>query len=89
MLPKIDTKAIAKADCFCLRPIKDLVDNKFLTFLLSDFSIYQKLSNQIHGATRPRINTTQLKELQIPVPPLEEQKEIVKRVEKLLNLQIK
>ena len=48
----------------------------------SSFSI---LNENIHGATRPRINLTQLKSLPILVCSITEQKEIVHRVERLFK----
>jgi len=85
ILPKIG-KAIAKADCFCLRPIPQLLNYKYLTFILSSPQIYSELADVIHGATRPRINTKQLKGCSIPFPPIKEQQEIVRRVEALFKV---
>ena len=85
-MPKLPTKAIAKADCFCIRPNENIIDKYFLLYSLVSFHAYQQLVLNIHGATRPRINTTQLKKLLIPLPPLEEQKEIVRQVDRLFAL---
>jgi type I restriction enzyme S subunit len=85
VLPHIET-AIAKADCFCLRPISRLINSKYLAFVLSSSQIYNELNRLVHGATRPRINTTQLKNLDIPLPPLKEQDEIVRRVEAFFKI---
>lgn len=86
MLPQFKTKAIAKADCFCLRPIGRLVDQTFLTFQLVSRESYKALVENVHGATRPRINTTQLRKLKIRVCPLPEQQEIVRCVNELFKL---
>ncbi len=83
ILPELKTKAIAKADCFCIRPDETKMDKKYLLFLLVSKISFNQLVANIHGATRPRINTTQLKTLIISLPPLEEQQEIVRRVESL------
>jgi type I restriction enzyme S subunit len=83
ILPKLPTKAIAKADCFCIRPNETAIDKIFLLYILISLRSYEQLVLNIHGATRPRINTTQLKTLLIPLPELKEQKEIVRRVEQL------
>jgi len=85
VLPKID-KAIAKADCFCLRPIDILINRKYLIFILSSPQFYSKVAEIIHGATRPRINTKQLKNMYIPLAPIKEQQEIVRRVESLFKI---
>ena len=85
VLPKIE-KAIAKADCFCLRPMAEMSDSRYLAFILSSRQTYSELVKAVHGATRPRITTKQLKNLIIPLAPLKEQKEIVRRVEALFKL---
>lgn len=86
ILPELSTKAIAKADCFCVRPDESKINKKFLLYSLVSFNSYQQLVMNIHGATRPRINTTQLKKVLIPYPPLSEQKEIVRQVDHLFAL---
>lgn len=83
ILPKLKTKAIAKADCFCIRPDITIIDKKFLLYILVSNTTYSQLTSHIHGATRPRINTTQLKTITIPLVSLREQQEIVSRVESL------
>ncbi len=40
----------------------------------------------MHGATRPRINTTQLKSINIPICCLEEQHQIVQEIESRLSV---
>jgi type I restriction enzyme S subunit len=86
VLPKLETKAIAKADCFCLRPREDVVDRHYLALQVVSWESYERLSENIHGATRPRINITQLRNLEVRVCPLPEQHEIVRRVEAMFKL---
>jgi len=86
VLPKLKTKAIAKADCFCLRPRQEVVNRHYLMLQLVSRESYEGLSGSVHGATRPRINTTQLRNLEVRVCPLAEQHEIVRRVEAMFKL---
>jgi type I restriction enzyme S subunit len=86
VLPTFTTKAIAKADCFCLRLRHELVDRYYLTLQLASWESYNRLLEDVHGATRPRINIRQLRKLDIRIPPIPEQQEIVRRVESMLKL---
>ncbi len=81
VLPKQIEKAINKADCFCVRCYGDSIYNYYLSLYLATNATYKRLENEVHGATRPRINTTQLKNVEVPVCPIEEQKEAVRLLE--------
>lgn len=83
ILPALPTRAIAKADCFCIRPNLSQVNKKFLLYCLASSTSYCKLVKEIHGSTRPRVNTSQLKALTIPLPPLSEQELIVEIIEQV------
>jgi len=78
--PSID-KAINKADCFLVRVLNRTMSNRYLAMYLSTRQVYSQLKHQIHGATRPRINTTQLKHSIITVCSPAEQTAIVEILE--------
>jgi type I restriction enzyme S subunit len=82
MLPDdLDTIAINKADCFCIRVDRQLCLPKFLAFRLASPTSYEALKKAVHGATRPRISLTHLKQFEIELPSLAEQAEIVRVLE--------
>ena len=78
-------KAVNKSDCFCLRVLDNTILNKFLAYFLSTRSAYKQAELQIHGVGRPRINTTQLKNINIPFCSLAEQTQIVTILESKLT----
>lgn len=80
LIKSLPYRAINKADCFCLRDDYGLTSQGFLIMALSTERSFNELVSNVHGSTRPRINTTQLKALTIPIPPLTEQQEIVRQV---------
>lgn len=77
----VDFQAINKADCFCIRLDKTKIGPQFALFQLTAEATYRHFVQKVHGATRPRINLSQLKHYPLLVPPLEEQHEIVRRIE--------
>ena len=74
----VGTPTIAKADCFTLRPL-DTVDRDYLALQLASPATFRALSNDVHGATRPRVNTTQVRSAPVPLCSFEEQREVVRR----------
>lgn len=81
----LDEQALAKADCFTLRP-NDIITPKYLAMQLASARSYGFLVSHVHGATRPRVNTTQLKSLPIPLCSIAEQREIVRSYESLVKV---
>lgn len=77
----LDTPAINKADCFCIRPNKKTCEPKWLAMRLASRSTYETLRDAVHGATRPRINLGTLKSFSFELPTLKEQREMVRRIE--------
>ncbi|MCH7227227.1 restriction endonuclease subunit S [Haloferula sp. A504] len=75
--------AINKSDCYCIRADQQRCLPKFLMLRLACRSTFHLLAENVHGATRPRINLGQLKSFTFALPSLAEQQEIVHRVEAL------
>ena len=86
ILPDYIEKAINKADCFLVRVSEKKINKQYLAYYFSTKSMRNQLVNQIHGATRPRINTTQLKASLIPIATLPEQQLIVDELESKLTV---
>ena len=77
----IDEPAINKADCFVIRLDPTKCDGDFLTYLLGAPATYQVMKEAVHGATRPRIGLTQLKNYVFNLPPLEVQRNIAMKLD--------
>jgi type I restriction enzyme S subunit len=86
ILPDYIDKAINKADCFLVRCTDSKINRKYLCYYFSTKAMKYQLEESIHGATRPRINTTQLKSTKIPVCSIEQQQLIVQEIESRLSV---
>jgi len=65
-----------------------LVDSNYIkTYLQSPYVKYL-FSIASHGGTMAILNLTILKEIPIPVPPLEEQKDIIEEIERISSIEI-
>ncbi|MEO6219014.1 MAG: restriction endonuclease subunit S, partial [Ginsengibacter sp.] len=86
ILPDYIDRAVNKADCFLVRTSESRINRKYLVYYFSTRALYNQLVEEIHGATRPRINTTQLKAARIPIPSIKEQHNIVQVIESRLSV---
>jgi len=74
------------AHCYVVAPIDGTVlDNRYLYFFIKESQ--KKLMSQAMGAGIPGLNRKSLNELEIPVPPLEIQKELVNVLNKFTQLE--
>lgn len=76
---------ILVADVVRIRPNKNTVDNKFLMYAINSDHVIQQFKRETKGTTRPRVNLTKIRNLDIPLAPLPEQRRIVARIEELFS----
>ena len=83
IIPDTGEKMITAVDCTIVRfQSKEIIPKWFLLYSLSNK--YQKeIGRQIAGATRQRISRKNLGLIEIPIPPLNEQKRIVAILDKV------
>ena len=74
---------IIVADIVRARPYIE-ISNKFMTYLLNSRVVIEQISKHTKGSTRSRINLSVVRNLNIPIPPLVEQKRIVEKLDSLL-----
>lgn len=63
-----------------------LVDKKYLYYSLSSYAIQTQLLEKTKQEGQPKLAIVRLRSTVIPIPPIEEQKRIVTRVEQLLTV---
>jgi len=84
LVPEWLGPAIVKADCIRVRPA-GAVEHSYLMWMLNSPPVRTEAGSRVKGVGRPRLGLTGLRQLQIPVPPLGEQRRIVAAIEEHLS----
>ncbi len=85
--------AIVKADCFRVRLDEERLIHRYAAWALSSSFVSDQVSSLTRGSTRARINLEVVRDIQLPIPSLEEQSRIVNfldaetaRIDRLIHL---
>lgn len=84
IIPKTGTKMITAVDCTILRFTNEILPQWFIHYSLSQ-EYQEQINKEIGGATRQRISKKSLGKVVIQVPPLSEQKRILKKIEEVFD----
>ncbi|WP_419954773.1 restriction endonuclease subunit S [Neobacillus niacini] len=77
--------AVADSHVTVIRPIKTHLSCKYFYYYFSSPSVQNVIEEQSDGSTKQKeLSTTTVKNYIVPLPPLEEQKRIVAKIEELL-----
>ena len=66
-----------------LRAKEPNIESEFLYYILSSSFVYEQFKNKASGTTVKNLNSNLVKDVDIPLPPLEEQKRIVQMLDGL------
>jgi type I restriction enzyme S subunit len=77
---------IIVADLMRLRPNNLVVYDQFLIYAINCNVVQNQFKAITKGTTRPRVNLTIVRDIQIPLPPLPEQHRIVQEIESRLSV---
>ncbi len=64
---------------------RPLIDEKYLAFFIKSPLYWDSISEKSLGIAIPNVNASKLKQIQIPLPPLPEQRRIVTKLEELFT----
>jgi type I restriction enzyme, S subunit len=81
IIPEINSKMITGVDCTIIRP-KDNLSSEFLGYYQMSHQYLKDVQANVSGATRQRISRKKLGLIEIPLPPLPQQKQIVAILDK-------
>lgn len=87
IIPEEIPLAMNKADCVHCVPNPDIVETEWLMCYLNLPQTLSIIANDLHGQTRTRISSGQLAKLQVPIPPLKEQKLFTERMAQIRDIQ--
>jgi type I restriction enzyme S subunit len=82
-------KCVTVVDVCVIRPDSSIAYPPYITHLLNSDGIKKQLNRFIKGTTRQRISRTNLERIQIPLPPLPEQRRIAAILDKADALRAK
>ena len=82
VLPNLGNRSITAVDCSILKLKSSLVCNEWLAYYMQSARYFSLIKNQCTGSTRLRITRKKLAEVSVPLPPLSEQEEIVRYLDK-------
>ncbi len=68
-----------------MRLTQNNVNKRFLIYSINSEYIAKQFKIKTKGTTEPRVNLTQVRSLDIKLPPLPEQKKIVAKIEELFS----
>ena len=78
-----DFEGICSTDILPLRPKPGVITREFLSLFLRSSTFIEYTKSMMEGTKMPRLRTPDLESYEIPVPPMDEQRRIVARVEEL------
>ena len=76
-----------KEGIYVITPIHNIIDSRFLIYLIHSGSINNQILSKSDGSTVSSISMASLKKILIPIPPLEVQEEIVKILDLFTTLE--
>ncbi|MGE0131339.1 MAG: restriction endonuclease subunit S [Blastocatellales bacterium] len=85
LMPALPQRCITVVDVAILRPGSDSVDPRWLMRFINSPAIRETIELLSTGTTRRRISRGNLAQIELPVPPLNEQKRIAAKLDVLLQ----
>lgn len=85
-VPSKYARGIIVADVVRIRPDSSIIEHQFLEYFLNSDNSVAQLTGNISGATRPRVNLSDVRNIELKLPPLPEQQKIVEKLDTAFDL---
>jgi type I restriction enzyme S subunit len=82
IFPGVGQPAVTAVDVCIVRVDPDVLDSRYLVHYLNSSQAFRQISGKASGSTRQRISRSNLGTIEIPLPPLEEQRRIAAILDK-------
>ncbi len=83
LVPDLEKPMTLAPNSVLIRPINSGLDNKFLFYYYASKIFSTKLKGILSTTAQPKFNKTGFRALRMPIPPLQEQKRIVAKIDTL------
>src|SRR5258708_908798 len=84
-IPESLPHGIVVADVVRVRLDESRFSRNYVLFAINSPAVVNQINSEMMGSTRPRVNLNNIRDLQIPIAPLAEQRRIVSKLETLLG----
>ena len=86
IIPRKKERMITAVDCTICRVDESIVSKEYLCYFMRSNAYYTKLLGSVTGTTRKRISKKNLGNIELEIPPKEEQTDVVSQLECLINV---
>ena len=84
IIPDIRTRMVTAVDCTIVRVNEKKILRDFLLLYTNSLEYHTQIGAHLSGTTRKRISRGNLSQIEIPIPPLSEQRKILAKMKKVL-----
>ncbi|NWA21026.1 restriction endonuclease subunit S [Serratia liquefaciens] len=88
LIKKLDNESVFASYLIRIRP-NQKVDPLYLSYFFKSSKYWSQITKMANGVAQPGINSTKLKDLEIPLPPLEEQHYVAAILDKVDDIRLK
>ena len=86
IIPHKAERMITAVDCTICRPDEGIVQKEYLCYFMQSEAYYNRLMSNVTGTTRKRISRKNLGNVEMDIPPLCVQEDVVKKLDIISNI---